>query len=107
MPADMGAIVAVALTGHKKRQPELPFFDLRLPRGGLLAGGLAGVLLTEFLDAAGRVDDLLFARVERMTVRAHLDLQVMPERGARLERVPAAAGDGDLFVFGMDAGFHA
>jgi hypothetical protein len=41
-----------------------------------------------------------------MAVRAHLDLQIMSEGRARLERITARAGDGDLFVLGMDGGFH-
>jgi hypothetical protein len=41
-----------------------------------------------------------------MAVRAHLDLQVMTERRARLERVAARAADRDLFVLGMDLVFH-
>ena len=67
---------------------------------------LASVLLAEFVDASAGVDDLLFARVERVAVRADFDLQVVSERGTRDERVPAAAGHGGLFIFGMDAGFH-
>jgi hypothetical protein len=41
-----------------------------------------------------------------MAVRAHLDLQIVTEGRARLERVPARAGDGDLFVLRVDSGFH-
>lgn len=67
---------------------------------------LASVLLAEFVDAPAGVDDLLFARIERVAVRADFDLQVVSERGTGDERVPAAAGHGGLFVFGMDAGFH-
>ena len=77
------------------------------PEPGLLRDGAGrGVLLAELVDAPGGIDDLLLARIERMAVRAHLDLQVVPERRARLERVAARAGDGDLFVLGMDGGFH-
>src|SRR5687768_12531239 len=46
----------------------------------------ARVLLSEAVDPAARVDDLLLAGVERMAVRAHLDLEVLTERGAGLER---------------------
>src|SRR5690348_6878922 len=55
-------------------------------RGGtrLLAGG-SRVLLAELVDATGGVHDLLLARIERMAVRAHLDLQIVPQRRARLE----------------------
>jgi hypothetical protein len=64
------------------------------------------VLLAELVHAAGGVDDLLLARIEGMAARAHLDLEVMAQRGARLEGVAAAADDGDLFVLGMDGVFH-
>src|SRR5687767_8489246 len=77
---------------------------------GRLAGtapALAGVLLAEFVDATAGVDDLLFARIERVAVRAHLDLQVVAKRRARREGVPAAAGHGDLFVLGMNCVFHS
>src|SRR5262245_12480143 len=65
-----------------------------------------GVLLAELVDAPRGIDDLLLAGIERMAVRAHLDLQIVPERRARLERVATRAGDGDLFVLGMNGGFH-
>ena len=64
------------------------------------------VLLAEFVDAAGCVDDLLLARIEGVAARAHFDLQVMTQRRTRLEAVTARAGDGDLFVLGMDRRFH-
>ena len=53
----------------------------------LAAGG--SVLLAELVHAAGGVHHLLLARVERMAVGANLDLEVLPEGGAGLERVAA------------------
>src|SRR2546430_12594633 len=58
---------------------------------GLLAALRAlGALeaLLEALDPAARVDQLLLARVERMAVRADLDVELGLRR-PRLERVPA------------------
>jgi hypothetical protein len=76
-------------------------------RSGLAFGSrLARVFLLELLDAAGRVDDFLFARIKRMAFRAHLDVQLLGERGARLEPVAAAADNVYLFVFGVDLGLH-
>src|SRR5436853_3110700 len=71
-----------------------------------LLGARGRVLPAEFVHAARGVDDLLLARIERMAVRAHLDLQIVTEGRARLERVAARAGDGDLSVVGVDCGFH-
>src|SRR5947207_12788574 len=71
-----------------------------------LLGARGRVLPAELVHAARGVDDLLLARIERMAVRAHLDLQILTEGRARLERVAARAGDGDLSVVGVDCGFH-
>src|SRR5450759_2939790 len=80
---------------------------LQLRRDALARGSrFARVFLLEFLDAPCRVDDLLFAGVERMAVRAHLDVQLAGERGTRLELVAATADDVYLFVFRVNLGFH-
>src|SRR5437660_908374 len=71
-----------------------------------LLGARGRVLPAELVHAARGVDDLLLARIERMAVRAHLDLQILTEGRARLERIAARAGDGDLSVVGVDCGFH-
>ena len=68
------------------------------------AGG--SVFLAEVVDAAGRIDNLLLAGIERVAVRTHFDLQIVSERRAGLERVAARAADRSLFVFGMACGFH-
>src|SRR5690606_3673160 len=57
-------------------------------------------------DALPIFDDLLLTRVERMAGRAHLDVQVVRERRARLDDVAAAARDRDLPVLGMNVWFH-
>src|SRR5688500_10125409 len=76
-------------------------------RPGEESASAARVLLSEAVDPAARVDDLLLAGVERMAVRAHLDLEVLTERGAGLEDIAAAARDRDLLVVGGYAAFHA
>src|SRR5438132_14435310 len=68
-----------------------------------LPGALKPAL--EPLHAAARVDELLFARVERVAVRADLDVQLRLRR-PRLERVPAGARHVREDVVGMDLGLH-
>src|ERR1700683_585182 len=68
--------------------------------------GSGRVLLAELIDTPTGIHDFLLARVERVAVRANFHLQVLANRRARLELVTAAASDGDLFIFGMNAGFH-
>ena len=75
----------------------LAAFDARV------AGG--GELVLELLDAAGRIDELQFARVEGMANAADVDLQLLAG-AARGELIAAAAGDAGDVVFGMDAVFH-
>src|SRR3954452_7091238 len=59
----------------------------------------------EALDPAARVEQLLLARVERVAVRAHLDVELGLGR-ARLELVPAGAVHRGEDVLGMDLGLH-
>src|SRR5215213_9278135 len=65
----------------------------------------SGEFVLELLNAAGRIDELQFARVEGMADAADVDLQFFA-RAARGELVTAAAGDLGFVVFGMDAVFH-
>src|SRR5262249_33926046 len=78
----------------------------RLAVGAAL--GALGALETalEALHPAARVHELLLARVERVAVRADLDVQLGLRR-SRLERVPAGARHGCEDVLGMDVGLHA
>jgi hypothetical protein len=70
------------------------------------SGRFLRVFLAELLDAAGGVEDLLLAGVERMAGGADLDLQVLGERRTGLEAVGTAAGDRDLGIRRMDFGLH-
>src|SRR4051812_16243734 len=85
----------------------------RLPSRGW-GGGDASPLLTgarlcqlalEALDASAGVDELLLARVERMTVGADLHVDVALG-GTGRELVPAGATHVGDRVFGMDFGLH-
>ena len=62
--------------------------------------------LAELLDATGSIDDLLLARVERMAVRAHFNVQRFVHGRLGRELLTAGAGDFDFFVFGMDTRLH-
>src|SRR4051812_41906933 len=59
---------------------------------GLGAPGALGGATLEALDPAAGVDELLLARVERVAVRADLDVHVALG-GTRFEHVPARAAD--------------
>jgi hypothetical protein len=72
----------------------------------LCRGLLAAVLLAELLDPTRRIDDLLLAREKRVTRRTHFHLEIFAQRGARLEGIPATAGNRDFLVVGVDLVFH-
>src|SRR5262249_39092294 len=74
----------------------------------LAAAGAAGLLepALEPLHAAARVDQLLLTGVERVAVRADLDME-LGLRGTRLERVPAGARHGCEDVFGVNIRLHS
>src|SRR6266542_5097673 len=82
--------------------------DTRAGRLLAAARGAAGLLEAplEALDAAAGVDELLLPRVERMAVRADLDVQ-LGLGGPHLELVPARAANGRQYVLGMDVGLHS
>src|SRR5436190_19452482 len=61
--------------------------------------------LLEALDASAAVHELLLARVERVAVRAHLDVQLRLGR-PRLECVPARARHRRKNVLGVDVSLH-
>src|SRR5436189_1029836 len=70
-----------------------------------LAGLGALELALEALDAAAGVHELLLARVEGMTGRADLDVQLGLRR-AGLELVPARAAHGREHVLRVNVGLH-
>src|ERR1700733_1264258 len=71
-------------------RPLLGLGGLRL--GRFQGGGLLLVALTEAIDAAGGVDELLRSRVKRVACGADVDLRVTA-RGSRHEAVAAGAVD--------------
>src|SRR5882724_4520488 len=108
-PGSLHSIGRPTTGEERKRQLSLPFLGAgrTLGSGGRrLGGGLLGVLLAEFLHAAGGVHDLLLAGVERVAIRADFHVQGLAQRGAGLEGIPATAGDGNFLVFWVDLGLH-
>src|SRR3954465_3278462 len=75
--------------------------------GFLSAAGAAGLLETtlEALDPTAGIHELLLARIERVALRADLDVQLLLG-GARRELVPAGAGDVSEDVLGMNLCLH-
>src|SRR5476651_1911875 len=74
----------------------------------LLGGAAAGSLFKpplEALDTSARVDELLLARIERVALRADLDVQLR-FCGASDERVSARAMHGRKDVIGVNFGLH-
>ena len=63
------------------------------------------VFLLETLNATGRIDEFLLARVERMAHRANLSMD-LAGRAAGLESVPATATNHYLLVFWMYVFLH-
>jgi hypothetical protein len=72
--------------------------------------GFFRVLLTitpvEPIHAAGRIDQFLLARKERMAGRANFDMQVALAGRARLESLATGAGHGDLLIFRVNSRLH-
>jgi hypothetical protein len=72
---------------------------------GSLGAGI--VFAAELLDTACGVHDLLSARVERVALGAHFNVQRwFAHGGAGRKLVAAAACHCDLFVFRVNGGFH-
>jgi len=67
---------------------------------------LHAVFLTELLDAAGSVNNLLLACIEWVALGANFDVHVLAGGGACLELITATASHVDFSVVGMDLGLH-
>ena len=70
------------------------------------AGGLgAAVTAHEFLNAPGRIYELLFPREKRMTSSANTDSNIAARRARMIHRA-ARTDDVGFVIFGMNACFH-
>src|SRR4029077_3631812 len=78
----------------------------RLAGAGFALGALGALeALLEAIDPAAGIDELLLARVERVAVRADLDVELGLRR-TRLECVSARARHRGEDVLGMDFSLH-
>jgi len=100
-------IVAANEKGSKRcllteRLPEVPARELPL-----LRCSLGAVFLTELVDAAGSIHDLLCAGVERVAFRANFDVQGwLAHYGFGLEAVAATASYCQFLVIWVCICFH-
>jgi hypothetical protein len=68
---------------------------------------LADAIFTaELVNAATRIDDLLFSGIKRMTGGANLNQEVFAERGTRRKLVSATTGYFNVTVVWVNIGFH-
>ncbi|MDB6175690.1 MAG: AMP-dependent synthetase and ligase [Chthoniobacteraceae bacterium] len=90
-----------------KAQQHLHRLKVPLVKLSFLGGARlhAGVTAGEFLDAACRIDELLFTSEKRMALSADADLEVATSRTGVVSR-PACACDRGFRVVGMDICFH-
>lgn len=65
---------------------------------GSFGCGTTLIALVESIDASGRIDELLLARKERMTVRTNFHMKVFAQRRTRFERVSTGTDHRDLVV---------
>ena len=94
-----------AETGCKKKAAEAAF--VRLQPGTVLYRALdIAEFLTEAFDAAGGVDDLLLAGIERMAFGADFDVQRLSAGRTGLEIVAAAARDSNFNIIRVYFCFH-
>ena len=73
---------------------------------GALGCWFLAIALIKAIDASRRIDQLLFSGKERMASRTDFHVQVALFGRARLKRLAAGAGNGDLNVFGVNSWFH-
>ena|SRR5258707_11155408 len=67
---------------------------------------LLAIAPVESIDAAGRIDQLLLARKERVAGRTDFHVQLALTRRTRLKSLAAGAGHGYFVILRMNSGFH-
>src|SRR5262245_8285195 len=109
-------IASRAMARSSIRDPRSSILDLRFlaarifeysrPQSGGSLLVLFGVFLLESLDAARRLNQLLFAGEERVAVRADFHVNVFLRRTSR-PRMTAGANDPAFDIFRMNSFFHS
>ena len=64
------------------------------------------VLAAKFIDTPSGINDLLFAGIERVAYRTHINVQLLRQCRLCLKFVATAANNLDLVVLRMNVGFH-
>jgi hypothetical protein len=64
------------------------------------------ILASELINATAGVNDLLLARVKRVTRRAHFDKEIVAEGRTGFKFIAATTGDLNGVVIGVSIGFH-
>lgn len=77
----------------------------RFCRNGFCRRGLLRILPIVAFDTSRGVDQLLLARVIRMTIRANFKMDIA-DRRTSLERITANTGHNCALVFGVNSFFH-
>ena len=67
---------------------------------------ISAVLFLELFDPPCGIDEFLFTGVERVAGGANIHADVLAKRRAGSKCVPAGAGYGNVFVFGMYLCLH-
>lgn len=78
--------------------------SLKLP-GKRLAAARSKALV-ETINSAGSIDHLLLARIERMALRADLEVNVFTDGRAGLDYIAATTGRSNFFVARVYVVFH-
>jgi len=89
-----------------KKAPRKALFSLSTFESGFLATDATTETLLETVDTATGIHHFLLACVERVTLGAHIQSQVLSERGTCLENITAGTGSGNLGILGVNTFFH-
>jgi len=111
-PVRIGSLTLVIfILTHMKITPIIHAQKKGCPVGhpffvGIAAKLLASVFLTELINTARGIKNLLLTRIKGVAGRTYVQGQVTTNRGLGLKAVTATTGSSNLIVFGMNFRFH-